>query len=65
MLKIAKPDSESENDGDDVPLSNVVAKKWSKCLEKPALKKCSLEEEGIVNINLENHLFKILVKRMV
>ena len=26
-VKIVKPDSESEKDGDDVPLSNLVAKK--------------------------------------
>ena len=26
-VKIVKPDSESEKDGDDVPLSNVVVKK--------------------------------------
>ena len=49
VVKIAKPDSESEDDGDDVPLSNLVAKKevvwkWNKHLEKPALKKCSLAE---------------------
>ena len=49
VVKIAKPDSESEDDGDDVPLSNLVAKKevvwkWNKHLEKPALKKCRLAE---------------------
>ena len=49
VVKIAKPDSESEDDGDDVPLSNLVAKKevvwkWNKHLEKSALKKCRLAE---------------------
>ena len=59
MVKIAKPDSESEDEGYDVRLSSLVAKedavwKWNKCFEKPALKKCSLAEEGLVNANLEN-----------
>ena len=59
VVKIVKPDFESEDDGDDVTLSNLVAKKdvvwkWNMHFEKPALKKCSLAEEGIVNINLEN-----------
>ena len=27
VVKIVKPDSESEDDGDDLPLSNMVAKK--------------------------------------
>ena len=59
MVKIVKPDSQSEDDGDYVPASNLVAKKyvvwkWDKCFEKSALKKCSLAEKGIVNINLEN-----------
>ena len=31
-----------------------VFQKWNKRFEKPALKKCRLAEEGIVNINLEN-----------
>ena len=49
----------SEDDGDDVPLSNLVAKKevawkWNKHFEKPVLKKWSLAEQGIVNINLKN-----------
>ena len=71
VVKIAKPDSESEDDGDDVPLSNLVAKKdvvwkWNKRFEKPVLKKCRLVEEGIVNIILENpSLFKFLLKRLV
>ena len=59
MVKIVKPDSQSEDDGDYFPASNLVAKKyfvwkWDKCFEKSALKKCSLAEKGIVNINLEN-----------
>ena len=59
VVKIAKPDSESEYDGDDVPLSNLLPKKnviwkWNKHFEKPALKKCNLAEEGIVSINFEN-----------
>ena len=59
VVKIAKPDSESEDDGDDVPLSNLLPKKnviwkWNKHFEKPALKKCNLAEEGIVSINFEN-----------
>ena len=59
VVKIAKPDSEFEDDGDDVPLSNLLPKKnviwkWNKHFEKPALKKCNLAEEGIVSINFEN-----------
>ena len=57
VVKIAKPDSKPM-DNDDAPLSNRVANKdvwkWNKRFEKPALKKCSLAEEGIVNINFEN-----------
>ena len=57
--KIAKPNSKSEDDGDDIPLNNLEEKKdvlwkWNKCFERAALKKCSYAEEGIVNINLEN-----------
>ena len=70
MGKIAKPDSDPENDGDDVPLSNQVAKrnfvwKWNKRFEKPALKKYSLAEEGIVNINLENlSSFQVFIEKI-
>ena len=69
VVKIAKPDCESEDDGDDVPLS-IVKKdavwKWNKRSEKPALTKCSLAEEGIVNINREiPYLFKFFLKRLV
>ena len=56
-VKIAKQDSEPENDGDDVPLSYLVARKdfvwkWNKRFENPQLKKFSLAEEGIDTINL-------------
>ena len=59
VVKIAKPDSEPENDGDDVPVSYLVAKKgfvwkWNKRFENPKLNKFSLAEEGIETINLEN-----------
>ena len=59
VVKITKPYSESEDDGDNVPSSNLIAKKdvvwkWNKRFEKPALKKYSFAGEGIVNINLEN-----------
>ena len=47
---MAKPNSKSEDDGDDVPLNNLVEKKyflwkWNKCFEKPALKIFSHAEE--------------------
>ena len=60
VVKIAKPDSESENDGDDVPLRYVVAKKkilfrnGINVFQKPKLNKFSLAEKGIVTINLGN-----------
>ena len=65
VVKVAKPDSHSENDDDDddddddVPLNYLVAKKdfvwkWNKRFEKPKLKTFVLAEEGIVTINLEN-----------
>ena len=49
VVKIAKLDSESEDDGGDVPLRNLLPKrdvvwKWNKYFEKPVLKKCSLAE---------------------
>ena len=59
-VKVAKPDSQSENDDDDgVPLNYLVAKKdfiwkWNKHFEKPKLKTFVLAEESIVTINLEN-----------
>ena len=33
---------------------NDIFWKWNKCIEKPALKKCSLTGESILNINLQN-----------
>ena len=49
MVKIAKPDSESEDEGYDVRVSSLVAKedafwKWNKCFEKPALKNVALQK---------------------
>ena len=62
MVQIAKPDYEAVDDGN-VTLSNLVEKKChleikkmsltNKDFKKPVLKKCSLIEESIVNINLE------------
>ena len=68
VVLIEKPDSEPEDDGADVPLNNLVSKKyvvwkWNKRFEKSALKKCSLAEGGIVNINLENpSLFQVFAE---
>ena len=61
VVKIAKPDSESENDCDDFLLNYLVAKKdfvwkWNKYFEKLKLNKFSLAKEGLVTINLENLL---------
>lgn len=62
LVQIAKPDYEAVDDGN-VTLSNLVEKKChleikkmsftNKDFKKPLLKKCSLIEESIVNINLE------------
>ena len=68
VVLIEKPDSEPEDDGADVPLNNLVSKKhvvwkWNKRFEKSAMKKCSLAEGGIVNINLENpSLFQVFAE---
>lgn len=58
-VRVAKPDFESVDDGEAVPLSNLVIKtdvawKCNKRFKKLALKKCSLTEDGIKSNNLEN-----------
>lgn len=59
VVRIVDPESED----DDVPLSNLVAVKpavkqpdwkWRKQYKTSAIKKCTLAEEGILNIELEN-----------
>ena len=68
VVLIEKPDSEPEDDGADVPLNNLVSKKhvvwkWNKRFKKSAMKKCSLAEGGIANINLENpSLFQVFAE---
>lgn len=59
VVRVAKPDFESVDDGEAVPLSNLVIKtdvvwKCNKRFKKLALKKCSLTEDGIKSNNLEN-----------
>ena len=66
VVRIAKPDSDNDDDNDEFNWV-IWEQKWC-CLElESALKKCSLTEVGILNINLENleNLFKFSLKRLV
>ena len=57
-VRIAKPDSESIDDSDVLSGKSGSKKdaawKWNTRFEKPGLKKCSLPEASLVNINVEN-----------